>query len=206
MSERNPSPGSHAPPPRRGLVWGWLVDTRGSTAVEFGIVCVPFLALLGAIVQIALMAWAQENLDFTFQQAARGLFTGKFQLTNAQSSNAATLLTALRKTMCGAGSANPSTVYDCSGVKLDVRLGTNFASASPIAPVNGATKTWSSSFGTNYSCAAPGSIVIATAAVELPVFFGLWNGGLSTFSDGGTLLQSTAVFRTEPYTSGTSPC
>lgn len=201
----SPPPASPSTTPR-GLAHRLLADARGVTAVEFGIVCAPFLALLGAIVQIALMAWAQENLDFTFQQAARGLFTGKFQLSNAQSSDAATLLTALRKTMCGSGSSNPSTVYSCPGVKLDVRLGTNFASAAPIAPVNGATRTWSSSFGTNYSCAAPGSIVIATAAVEFPIFFGLWNAGLTTFADGGTLLQSTAVFRTEPYASGASPC
>lgn len=202
MSPPLPSPRAA----RRGLARRWLADARGATAVEFGLVCVPFLALLGAIVQIAFMAWAQENLDFTFQQAARSLFTGQFQLNNAQTSDPATLMAALRRTMCGSGSANPSTVYSCSGVKIDVRLGTNFASAAPIAPVNASTKTWSSNFGVNFQCAAPGTIVIATAAVEFPVFFGLLDRGLSTFADGGTLLQSTAVFRTEPYASGASPC
>jgi len=44
--------------------------------------------------------------------------------------------------------------------------------------------------------------VIATAAVKFPVFFGLLNPGLSNFADGSKLLQSTAVFRTEPYSSG----
>lgn len=186
-----------------------LADASGATAVEFGLIAIPFMALLGAVIQIAFMTWAQQNLDFTFQKAARAVFTGQLQTANAGSgATAAAMLTSIRNSMCGPSSGNgASTVYNCSGVKIDLKLGTNFASTTFSPPVDPGTKTWSTGFGTNYACAPPGSIVIATAAVEFPLFFRLWNAGLSSFSDGGVLLQSTAVFRTEPYAaSGSSPC
>lgn len=196
-------------PPRPPLPRRLLGDASGATAVEFGLVAIPFFALLGAIIQIAFMTWAQENLDFTFQRAARAVFTGQFQTANAGSgSTSATLLKQIHDSMCGPSSTNgAATVYSCSGLKIDLKLGTNFANSAFSPPVDPSTKTWSTGFGTNYACASPGAIVIATAAVEFPLFFRLWNGGLASFSDGGILLQSTAVFRTEPYaTTGNSPC
>lgn len=198
-------PAGHRPSPLQRLV----EDANGASAVEFALVAVPFFALLGAIIQIAFMTWAQENLDFTFQKAARAVFTGQFQQKNAgNGATAATLLTAIHDSMCGPTSGNGvATVYSCSGLKVDLKLGTNFAATTFSPPVDPSTKTWSTGFGTNYGCAAPGAIVIATAAVEFPLFFRLWNAGLSSFSDGGVLLQSTAVFRTEPYAiAGKSPC
>lgn len=200
----------HPPAPRRTAPLARLLgDAGGATAVEFGLVAVPFLALLGAIIQIAFMTWAQQNLDFTFQKAARTVFTGQLQTANAGSgATAAAMLTAIRNSMCGPTSTNgATTVYNCAGVKVDLKLGTNFAGTAFSPPVDPTTKTWATGFGTNYACASPGAIVIATAAVEFPLFFSLWNAGLSSFSDGGVLLQSTAVFRTEPYSvSGSSPC
>lgn len=196
-------------PPRQAVPRRALADASGATAVEFGLVALPFFALLGAIIQIAFMTWAQEDLDFTFQKAARTVFTGQFQTANAGSgATAATLLTAIHNSMCGPTSTNGvSTVYSCAGAKIDLRLGTNFSDATFSPPVNSSTKAWTTGFGTNYACAAPGAIVIATAAVEFPLFFRLWNGALASFADGGVLLQSTAVFRTEPYVaSGSSPC
>lgn len=192
----------------RPLVRRWSSDARGATAVEFGLVCVPFIALLGAIVQLAFTAWAQENLDYTFQEAARTVLTGQFQAGNDQKADGATLLAALHNAMCGASSPNPVTVYSCPGVKLDVRVsGGGFAGVTTAAIVDPSTRTWAPNFGKTYTCAPPNAIVIATAALDFPVFFGLWNAGLSTFSDGGTLIQSTAVFRTEPYASqGAQPC
>ena len=184
-----------------------LRDARGATAVEFGLVALPFLALLGAIIQVAFMIWAQQNLDFVFQRTIRTVFTGTFQQQYPQSLPAATLLSDLQSAMCGSGSSPNVFVFNCAGVKLDLTIASSFANSTPAYPVNASTGNWNSTFGTNYTCAAPGSIVIATAAVKFPVFFGLLNAGLSNFADGSKLLMATAVFRTEPYaSSGTSPC
>ena len=182
-------------------------DASGATAVEFGLVALPFLSLLAAIIQVAFMIWAQQNFDFVFQKTIRSLFTGQFQSNNDQTATAAVLLSALKTNMCGSGSTATPVVFNCSGVKIDLSLGTNFASSTPASPINPSTRDWSSTFGTHYTCAAPGSIVIATAAVKFPLFFGGLNSVFGNFADGSKLLQSTSVFRTEPYaSSSTSPC
>ena len=73
--------------------------------------------------------------------------------------------------------------------------------------MNTGSKTWNNAFGTRYACAKPGAIVVVTAAVKIPVFFSLLNLLQVSFADGTHLLQSTAVFRTEPYQStGTTGC
>lgn len=183
-----------------------LEGKQGASAVEFALVCAPFLALLGAIVQTAFSIWATQNFEYQFQKVARTLFTGQFQQTNSQSATAATLLAAIKNSMCGSGSATTITVFDCSNIRIDISLGTNFASSTPVRPVDPATKDWSAGFGTRYACAGPNTIVVATAAVKFPVFFGALNIAFSSFADGSQLLESTAVFRTEPYTAGASPC
>jgi pilus assembly protein Flp/PilA len=183
-----------------------LSHSQGATAVEFALVCAPFLALLGATIQTAFSIWATQNFEYQFQKTARTLFTGQFQQANSQSADSATLLAAFKSAMCGSGSATTMTVFDCSNIKIDISLGTNFASSTPIRPVDPTTRDWSSGFGSHYACAGPSTIVVATAAVKFPVFFGALNRAFSSFADGSQLLMSTSVFRTEPYTAGSSPC
>ncbi len=180
---------------------GFLRGCSGATAVEFGLVATPFFALLGAIMQTAFMMWAQQNLDFALQGAARSLLTGQFQTAHSGSTDQASMLTALKATMCGSGK---SAAFSCADLKLDVTVESSFAGTAPPQAVDPSTKGWSTVFGTHYSCAPPGAIVIATAATKFPLYFGLLNAGLSRFSDGSALLEATTVFRTEPY--GTSAC
>lgn len=188
-----------------------LGDTQGAAAFEFALVCLPFLALLGAIIQIAFVIWAAQNFDFAFQKAARSLFTGQFQQNNSQSATSTVLLAALQTTMCGSGASAAPVLFNCSAVKIDIILGTasgsSFSGSTAPSPVDPTTRDWAAGFGTHYACAAPGKILIATAAVKFPIIFGLLDAGLSNFVDGSKLLESTAVFRTEPYAaSNNSPC
>ncbi|MCJ2039459.1 pilus assembly protein, partial [Methylobacterium sp. J-059] len=62
---------------------------EGAAAVEFALVSLPFLALVGAIIQIAFVIWAGQNFDRTVQNAVRGLFTGQFQIANSGTTSAA---------------------------------------------------------------------------------------------------------------------
>ncbi len=172
--------------------------------MEFALVSLPFLALVGAIIQVAFVTWAGQNFDRALQNAVRSLFTGQFQIANSGTTSAAILLQKLNDTMCGTGTSKQITLFDCSSVKIDVSLASSFATGSSATPMNATTRNWNSSFGSNYTCAKPGAIVVVTAAVKVPVFFSLLNLAQQTFQDGSHLLQSTAVFRTEPYQTGTS--
>ncbi|AWN34735.1 TadE/TadG family type IV pilus assembly protein [Methylobacterium radiodurans] len=180
---------------------------EGAAAVEFALVAVPFLGLCAAIIQVAFLIWAAQNFDRALQVGVRSLFTGQFQLSNAGQTDPTAILTALRSQICGAGSDNRVTLFDCSAVKLDVKTAGSFGSSAPASPVDPNTGTWSTSFGNTYVCPKPGAIVVVTAAVKLPTLLGLLGTNFRTFADGSYLLMSTAVFRTEPYqTTGTTAC
>ncbi|KAB1070928.1 TadE/TadG family type IV pilus assembly protein [Methylobacterium planeticum] len=192
------------PRARRGA---FLHDAGGAAAVEFALVCLPFFGLVAAILQICLIMWATQNLEERLQRAVRTIYTGTFQGANANPPDSTTVLNSLRTTMCGATTSRIPTAFDCSAIKLNVVLSNSFAAGTAPTPLDPKTKDWATGFGSTYSCAKPGAIVVVTAAVKYPVAFGFLNFGAPTFTDGARLLQSTAVFRTEPYdTSSGSPC
>lgn len=180
--------------------------SSGATAVEFALVSVPFLGLLCGILQWGFIIWAQINLDTVVENATRNLFTGSFQSANPGVTDSATALTKLKSTLCGSGAAATPTVFTCSSVKLNVSPSSSFNSGSYANPYNSSTKSIDSNFE-NYTCAKPRQIVVVTAAVSVPVFFGKLVPGLTGMADGSYLLRSTNVFRTEPYaTSANGGC
>src|SRR5471032_2864150 len=78
-----------ARPPRRS---GWLPFARalrrfvrrenGATAVEFALVATPFIALLIAILETALVFFAQQVLQTATTQTSRLIMTGQAQTQN----------------------------------------------------------------------------------------------------------------------------
>ena len=171
----------------------------GATAVEFALVALPFLSLLAVILQTSLMVWASRNLDDALQRAGRTIYTGQFQKANTGQSDATTLLANMKTAICGASASRVPTVFDCSTLKLNVVLSTSFANGTVPTPLDLKTGDWTKGFGTNYACAQPGAIVVFTAAAKYRVAFSFLYAGLPGFGDGARLLQSTAVFRAEPY-------
>ncbi|WP_245295842.1 TadE family protein [Methylobacterium sp. C1] len=171
----------------------------GATAVEFALIALPFLSLLAVIVQTAIMVWTARNLDDALQRAGRTIYTGQFQKANTGQSDSATLLAAMKTAMCGTNASRIAGLFDCGSLKLNVAVSSTFASGAVPTPLDPNTKDWSKGFGTNYSCAQPGDIVVFTAAVKYRLAFSFLYAGMPGFSDGSRLIQSTAVFRTEPY-------
>ncbi len=172
--------------------------------MEFALVSGPFLLLLCGIIQWAFVIWAQMNLDTVVETAARNLFSGNFQTANAGVSDTTTVLNNLKAAMCGSGSG--PTVFVCGEVKLNVSPSTSFGSGSYASPYDPATRAISTSFE-KYTCAKPRQIIVVTAAVTVPVFFGRLVPGLTGMADGSFLLRSTNVFRAEPYaTTATGAC
>lgn len=180
----------------------FMADRNGAAAVEFAIVAVPFLGLCAAIIQVAFLIWAAQNFDRTLQNGVRGLLTGQFQLARAAQASTSTVQDALRAQLCGSGAAQVLTVFNCNAVQIDVTTSSTFAGSTPSSAYNAQTGSWTTGFGSNYTCPKPGTIVTVTAAVEFPTFFGLLGVNLRTFANGRHLLMSTAVFRTEPYETG----
>lgn len=170
----------------------------GATAVEFALLAIPFFALIGAVVDTSLMLWASETLDDALGDAARLIQTGQFQNTNAGVTNTTTLIENLRQQICRSNGTARVTVFDCSSVKVQVQTFSSIASSASDSPVDSTTNDWSANFGKKYMNAGAGTIVVVQAAVKYPTWMNVFNI-TPKFADGSRLLQSVAVFRTEPF-------
>ena len=179
-------------------------DRRGATAVEFGLIMVPFLGLLLGIFQIGILFFTSEGLEGAVQDAARNIYTGQAQAANIST------IDAFRTTyLCPTTGARllPGFI-DCTKLIIDVRTATSFASANTNSDFY---KTAS----TNQFCPGPpGSTVIVRVAypmpVIIPVIIGTSTQSVSTLRTGMVndvpgnpgwkqLLLGTAVFVNEPY-------
>jgi Flp pilus assembly protein TadG len=163
-------------------------DRRGTSAVEFGIVVVPFTALLFAIIETAVVFFSGQVLETAVADAGRLILTGQAQLQGFSQQQ-------FKDSVC---SRIPA-LFDCqSMVTLDVRTFPSFANATVPPPVtNGKLDT--STFG--YSPGGPGQIVVVRAAMEYPIYVTLLNPNIANLTNGKRLIMASTTFRNEPYTS-----
>lgn len=181
------------PMPGTGRSVRWETDARGSAAVEFAMLGLPFLAMLGVMLQAGLHILTQQSLDDAVDKAARALFTGEFQ-TEADGTPAADRM---RSLMC-----RSIQFVSCADLKLDVTSSAAFASATQSQPYDANTKNWNAAFGKTFACPTGDAVVSITAAVPAPLYFSLLMPSGQAMPGGRQLLVSTAIFRSEPYPAG----
>jgi Flp pilus assembly protein TadG len=158
----------------------------GGAAVEFGLVAAPFLALLFAIMETAIVFFAGQTLETAVADSARLIMTGQAQ---SQSFDAS----AFKDAVC----AKIYAVFDCkNGVYVDVKKFSSFSSVSMPSPVD-AQRNFQSNF--SYEPGGPGDIVVVRLFYQYPVYVSLLGFNLSDINGGKRLLAATAAFRNEPY-------
>jgi Flp pilus assembly protein TadG len=157
----------------------------GTAAVEFGLVALPFLALVFAIIETALVFFANQVLETAAADSARLILTGQAQ---TQGLNKDTFKAQVCSKVYG--------LFDCTGgVYVDVQTFTSFSNVSLTNPVDGQGKLDTSGF--KYSPGGPGDIVVVRLVYQWPVLVSLV--GLSNMADNNRLMMATAAFRNEPY-------
>jgi len=158
----------------------------GTAAVEFGLVAAPFLALLFAIIETAIVFFAGQALETAVADSARLIMTGQAQ---TQSFDA----TAFKNAVC----AKIYGLFNCqSGVYVDVRKFSSFSSVTMPSPVD-AQGNFQNNF--QYQPGGPGDIVVVRLFYQYPVYVSLLGFNLSNINGGNRLLAATAAFRNEPY-------
>jgi Flp pilus assembly protein TadG len=174
--------------------WAFFRCRKGATAVEFALVAAPFLALLTAILQSALVFFAGRVLDEVTEEASRYIMTGQAQQGSVTQSGFATYI------CTGANTSKlVSALFTCGNIMVNVQNYADFASASTASPTltfnpNGTvSNTWS------YNTGNPGDIIVVQVMYQWPVVLGPLSMNLSNLSNGNRLLVSTAVFKSEPY-------
>ena len=158
---------------------------RGATAVEFALVATPFIAILIAILQTALVFLAQQALQTATTQAARLILTGQAQTQNLTA-------TQFKQDVCNYAAA----LFTCSGIYVNVQTFTSFSGMTQMSPLQSGNFNSSSM---NYTMGGAGDIILLQVFYQWPVVLGPLGFNLTNMNGNSRLLVGTAVFRNEPY-------
>jgi Flp pilus assembly protein TadG len=171
---------------------------KGAAAVEFALVATPFLALLFAIIEAALVFFAGQVLETAASDTGRMIMTG--QGANWSVSD-------FQKQLCGTIQSdgtiqNPTAInalFKCQNIGISVQTYSSFANAAtgdaaapPVA--NGNIDPANMPF----SPGGPNCIVAVQLYYQWPIYVSLLGDSLANFGS-GRLLVATSVFRNEPY-------
>ena len=161
-------------------------DRSGATALEFAIVAPVFLVLLFAILETALMFFANQVLETVTQEAARMILTGQAQNANYTQQNFKTYV-------CNQIPA----LFNCNDISIDVESYPAFSSLNLTSPIDGNGNFNSSNL--QYNPGGPGDIVVVRLFYQWPLFVTRLGWNPSNLSGNKRLLVGTAAFKNEPY-------
>jgi Flp pilus assembly protein TadG len=159
---------------------------KGATAIEFSLVALPFLALLFAIIETAMVFFAGQVLETAAANASRLILTGQ-ATTQGMSAEK------FKNAVC----TQLPALFDCAGgVYVDVKTYTSFADIENASPVKDGKLDTSSM---SYKPGGPSEIVVMKLYYEWPIYVSLLNTGVTNLSGGKRLLVATSAFRNEPF-------
>lgn len=154
---------------------------RGSAAVEFALVLVPFLALLFMTMETAVVFLAQQSLETAAAEAGRLVLTGQAQSLNANT---------FKEKICARG----YTLFDCNAIYVDVKsYGSSFSSINNTIQYDG-----SGNPKTQFSPGNPGDVAVVRLMYQWPIILPLTQPYLADSGSTKRLLVATAAFRNEP--------
>lgn len=172
----------------RTLLRRSLRDNRGATAVEFALVAGPFIFMLMAVFELALVFTVSTTLDNATSKVARQIRTGQLQTAGGVTS------TTFVQQICN----NMGWLTaDCpNNLSVDVRTYPAFQNITLSTPVsNGQFQ----STGLLFNMGNAGDIVLVRAYYQWALFTPFLDGGLQPLSNGKAVVVATTAFRNEPY-------
>ena len=156
----------------------------GAAAVEFALVAAPFLAMVFAIMETAMIFFAGQALETSAAEGARLIMTGQAQTAGYNQA-------AFKNAVC----AKVYGLFDCQGgLIIDVKNYTSFSGINTDKPITNGVANLTA----GYAPGGPGDIVVVRLMYQWPVYVSLL--GLNLADNGSNrLLMSTVAFRNEPY-------
>jgi Flp pilus assembly protein TadG len=171
----------------------WIAARRivreqdGSTTIEFAMVAAPFLAMVFAIMETAMVFFAGQALETAASDSARLIMTGQAQ---TQGFDATKFKTAICDKIYG--------LFSCAGgLYVDVKNYPAFASVDTSKPLDANGNLQTGTFG--YQPGGPGDIVVVRLMYQWPIYVSLLGLNLADSAGSNRLLMSTVAFRNEPY-------
>jgi Flp pilus assembly protein TadG len=168
---------------RSRLIRRFVRQEDGSSAVEFSLVAAPFLALLFAIIETAMVFFAGQTLEAAVADSSRLIMTGQ-----AEKFSAADFKTQVCNRIYG--------LFDCAGgMYVSVKSYSSFTAINTAPPVT------NKNFNTTmpYDKVTVGDIVVVSLYYQWPIYVSMLGNNLDNLNGGNRLLAATSVFRVEPY-------
>jgi Flp pilus assembly protein TadG len=161
-------------------------DDRGVTAIEFGLLALPFFAIIAAILETAVVFFAAQVLDSGVQDASRLLRTG-------QAHTAGFTITEFREELCD----HLYGLFECENLKIKVTTIATFAAGGVTAPVDPDDGAWTISEA--YNQGAGSSVIMVEVYYKWPILLSFASFDLADLPDDTRLLGAARVFRNEPF-------
>jgi Flp pilus assembly pilin Flp len=175
-------------------------NAQGVTAVEFGFVAFPFMLFVFGIIAVGLQFFTVNALDNAVEAAARKIRTGEAQ-------RAGLTLQDFKDLICESGGYYIEN--DCSHIYVHVQSATNWAEITPRECAEDGQMTPQANMTASLADSSGGAeqVVLVTVCYDwqLPISFPYLRYMMMRPIDGvplesgGSLIQSVATFRTEPY-------
>lgn len=170
---------------KRGLGAFWQ-DRRGVSFVEFAIIAPPLLLLFFGLIDLGLIFWASYELENATLDASRLIRTGQARSMDAAGIKAAICSEVVILSNCA------------NKVQISIQTASSFGALTPPDPIgpNGNLVTTLDGDPTQVGPVQP---VLMNSYYEWPLINPLTGAFLRNLKDGNLLLQSAAVFRSEPF-------
>lgn len=174
---------------RRRPVRTFLTDQTATTAVEFGLVGLPFFMLMIGILGVCFFFFTTLSLETAVGTAGRLIRTGQAQTANFTAAQ-------FKTSVCDASPA----YLDCTNnLRVSVTSYTDFSSIT-LPGCMGNDNTLMADNQMSYAPGTSSTVVLVVACYKWDLAGSLPFINLGTFSDGAALIQAATTFRTEPYT------
>ncbi len=178
----------------RGRLKRFARDTRGIAALEFALVAGPFLFMIFALMELAIVFLLSTSLDTASDRAARRIRTGEFQTANQTAGQFKTQVCSRMTWLAN----------DCaSSLFIDVRTYTSFNSINdPVLTTNASGRKVFNEGAIQFAARPePSTIVVVRAYYKWTLVTPFMNQALARLegSDNTALITATQAFRTEPY-------
>ena len=191
LDHKNPTAAAAKAWPLKTLLRSFISHRGATSAVEFGLVAAPYVALTLAILQTAIVFFAGQTLETAAATAARLVLTGQAQTQGWTADQ-------FKQQVCSQIYA----IFNCqNGIYIDVETYPSFSAVNTGMPVSNGTFNVSA---LGYNPGGPGDIVMVRLYYQYPVYADVLGSGLGNLNGGLNLLAATAVFKNEPYQSSAS--
>jgi len=192
---------SHGKPtPRRcSQLARWPRNDRGSAAVEFALVALPFFMFVLGVLGIGLYFFTVSSLEHGVETAARQVRTGQAQKGGLTVGD-------FKNLVC----SSAGSYIDCDKLHVLVQHSATWSGITPEPCVNNSNEMSASTGDTADSLydytGGSSQVVLITLCYEwdLAQTFAFLKLGSGSDGSGAAIIPATTAFRTEPYSSSSS--